>query len=164
MEWEAISGIAEIVGASGVIASLLYVGYQIRQNTVAAQRANARHTASDLRNVYDSLANEQVAEIFLRGSDSLDNLNPVERYRFDLAMVRWLQAIEQSFLDYREGFFPEELFNTYKNNVPAVLNSPGGSEWWRQRDAWFTESFRDYVNGIEFTSRNVQNLLHTVQK
>ncbi len=150
MNWEAVSGIAEIFGASGVIGSLLYVGYQIRQNTIAAQRTNARHTAAELGNSLGLLIDEQVAEIFLRGSESLENLNTVERYRFDLAMVRWLQAIEQAFLDHREGFYPDEQFNTYRNNIPAVLNTPGGSDWWHQRDAWFCKSFRDDVNKLLF--------------
>ncbi|MFP6780387.1 MAG: hypothetical protein VCB59_01710 [Gammaproteobacteria bacterium] len=40
MSWEAISGIAETVGAFGVIVSLIYVGVQIRQNTIASRVSN----------------------------------------------------------------------------------------------------------------------------
>ena len=148
MNWEAVSGIAEVVGASGVIGSLIYVGLQIRQNTVATQRTNARSTASDIGHVYDSLIDAEVAEIFVRGSENLQSLSTVERYRFDLAMVRWLQAIEQAFLDYREGFYPQEVFDTYRQNIPGVLGSPGGAEWWHQRDAWFTSAFREYIDSV----------------
>jgi len=33
MNWEAISAISGIIGALGVIASLFYVAYQVKQNT-----------------------------------------------------------------------------------------------------------------------------------
>ena len=129
INWEVVSGIAEVVGAFGVIGSVLYFGFQIRQNTIAAQRTNARSTASDIGNVYDSLIDAEVAKNFVRSSESLQSLSGVERYLFDLAMVRWLQAIEEAFLDYREGCYPQEVFDTYRQNIPGVLGSPGGSEW-----------------------------------
>lgn len=148
MNWDAISGIAELVGASGVIGSLIYVGFQIRQNTTATRRTNARSTASVIGSVYDTLIAADVAEIFVRGSQDLQALDAVERYRFDLAMVRWLQAIEQAYLDYRDDLYPQEVFDTYRQNIPGVLNSPGGSEWWNQRDAWFTADFRAHVEQL----------------
>ena len=41
MNWEAISGIAATIGAFGVIVSLIYVGLQIRQNTIATRARTA---------------------------------------------------------------------------------------------------------------------------
>ena len=45
MNWESISALAELLGAIGVIASLLYVAAQIRQNTRATRAASAREAA-----------------------------------------------------------------------------------------------------------------------
>ncbi len=42
MNWDSIGVLADVVGAIGVIASLLYVGFQIRQNTRATRAASAR--------------------------------------------------------------------------------------------------------------------------
>jgi hypothetical protein len=39
MNWEAIGSIAELVGGLGVVASLLYLGVQIRQNTRSLRAA-----------------------------------------------------------------------------------------------------------------------------
>ncbi len=109
MNWAAISGIAESIGAIGVIGSLIYVGFQIRQITVAAERTNARLTASDHARAVQSMQDEQVADIVLRGLTDLESLTPVELYRFDLAFTGWLEAIEQAHADYRLGVFPHEL-------------------------------------------------------
>ena len=43
MNWEAVGAIAEALGATGVIASLIYVATQVRQSNVVA-RNQARQT------------------------------------------------------------------------------------------------------------------------
>ena len=45
MNWDAVIAVAEIVGVMAVIASLIYVAMQIRQNTAIA-RANIVHETS----------------------------------------------------------------------------------------------------------------------
>lgn len=42
MSLEDIGNLAEIVGAFGVLASILYLAYEVRLNTKIAQRANHR--------------------------------------------------------------------------------------------------------------------------
>ncbi|MEQ8693874.1 MAG: hypothetical protein RIC85_00905 [Gammaproteobacteria bacterium] len=148
MNWEAVSGIAESIGALGVIASLLYVGYQIRENTIATERTNARHTASDHARAVLSLQDEQTADIALRGLANLDSLNTLEQYRFDLLMTVWLEAIEQAYADYRLGVFPEDLIHEYRNRMAGALDSPGGRLWWERRKPWFSPPFREVIDGI----------------
>ena len=45
MNWEATGAIGEVVGAAGVIASLMYLAVQIRQNTKSVRRASARQSS-----------------------------------------------------------------------------------------------------------------------
>jgi len=146
MNWDAISGIAEMIGAAGVIGSLLYVGFQIRQNTIAAQRTNARHTHTDHASALHAILDEKVSEIVLRGIDDLDTLTPHERYRFDLAVTSWLEAVEQAFADYRREEFPEDLIRPFRNRIAGVIGSPGGRKWWAQRGEWFGDNFRKEVD------------------
>ena len=42
MNWDAIGAIGEIIGAAGVISTLIYLAIQIRQNTTAMNRATVR--------------------------------------------------------------------------------------------------------------------------
>ncbi len=46
MNWDAVGAMAELVGAIGVIASLIYLAIQIRQNTRSLQ-ANTFQTVAD---------------------------------------------------------------------------------------------------------------------
>ena len=146
MNWGAISGIADAVSAIGVIGSLIYVAIQIKKNTVETRRSNARSTAHDhALAIHAILQDPDVSEIILRGLDNLGDLNPTERYRFDLATLVWLQAIEQAFADIRQRDYPDDMEDTYRMMVPGVLNTPGGLEWWTQRKPWFSANFRKEV-------------------
>ena len=145
MNWDAISAVSESIGALGVIGSLIYVGYQIRQNTLATQRTNARVTASDHARSLLGIQDEETAGIVFRGVEDFHLLTPLEQYRFDLAITVWLEAIEQAFLDHAQGNYPEDLIHVHRIRVPAVIGTPGGRVWWSRRKAWYSQNFRDVV-------------------
>ena len=90
MNWDAIGAIGEIVGATGVIVTLIYLAVQIRQNTSATNRTNVRNVLESNNSALSSLLDESVSEIFVRGLKSLEGLNEVERYRFDNAFYNGL--------------------------------------------------------------------------
>jgi len=149
MNWDAISAVAEILGAIGVIVSLLYLAVQTRKNTKEVARSNSRQTYADhataLRPLVESA---ELCDLFVRAQSSRDELNVSERYRFDLAMGNWLQAVEQAFADYRDGNYPAESMNSHTNNVPAFLNTPGGTSFWNERKVWFSEVFQQEVENL----------------
>ena len=141
-----LGNIGDFVGAFGVIGSLIYVGYQIRQNTIATERTNARLTSSDHSRALLGIMDEKVSEIVLRGAGDIDALTPTERYRFDIAITSWLETIEQAFADYRQKNFPEDLIFAYRTRIAAVLGAPGGRVWWSNRRVWFSQHFREEVD------------------
>ena len=45
MNWDAVGALAELVGATGVIASLIFVGFQVR-GSIPSSRTRTWHRAS----------------------------------------------------------------------------------------------------------------------
>lgn len=149
LNWEAISGTADVISAIGVIASLIYVGLQIQKNTAETRRSNARSTAHDHAfAIHGVLEDPEVSEIMLKGVEDLASLSTLQRYRFDLAVLVWLQAIEQAFADIRQRDYPDDMEDTYKVMVPGVLNTPGGLVWWQERKPWFSAAFQNEVDAL----------------
>ena len=94
MNWEAIGAIGESVGAAGVIASLVYLAVQIRQNTRSTRRASARQTGE--MNAVALRPFADYSELFsgdFMGLDQLADLDPSQRTRFDMTFAMWMQAI-----------------------------------------------------------------------
>ena len=62
MNWEALGAIGEIAGAIGVIATLVYLATQIRQNTAAMRGATHQTQVDSQAGVNQSVAtNEKLA-------------------------------------------------------------------------------------------------------
>ena len=122
----------------------------MRQNTMAIKRSNVRHvTGEHVRALNVAAADEALADIMIRGWGNLDQLSPVERYRFDLMAYGWLAAAEQAFADYESGQFPEDAMVIFHNNIPGVMSSSeGGLRWWRERRVWFNTRFRENVERL----------------
>ena len=85
MSREAISGIAETVGAFGVIVSLIYVGVQIRQNTIAARVSNYQQWVDTQVSVNRGLSDEPGAtELVDRANTDFASLSNAELLRLKM--------------------------------------------------------------------------------
>ena len=139
-----LSAIGEFVASIGVLVTLIILIFELRRNTKLQLRSNSREAFIQNGTSLQALLDPEVSELFLRGNnEGLSSLKPEERYRFDLAYVLWLQSCEQAYSDYREGLFPLDQWEVFENSIPGWLTTPGGSEWWQERDVWFGRLFRN---------------------
>ena len=143
-----LGSIGEFVASIGVLITLIFLAFQMRQNTIAIRRSNARQTTRDQANALGEILDAEVAALFLKGQKSLDDLSELERYRFDLAFTIWLQSLEQAYADYDAGSFSTDHLVPYENAIPAFLTTPGGSAWWEERRVWFNPRFRKTVERL----------------
>ncbi len=83
MDWEAIGAIGEVLGAVGVIVTLIYLSTQIRQNNKNLEETTASAVNESLLNLNGRISNDpEFADILLRGRWDLESLNEVETERF----------------------------------------------------------------------------------
>ena len=149
MNWEAIGAIGEVVGAAAVVASLVYLAVQIRQNTRTIRRASARQSGEKNAVALRGLAD--YSELFagdFMGLDRIADLDSSLRMRFDMIFGMWMQAIEQTFADVREGLLDPEYAVPYRDHLRHVFSCPGGQEWWSERRAWFSASFQQEIGEL----------------
>ena len=69
----------------GVLCGLVFVGYEVRQNTVQL-RAESSQSITEGVNALNTgiFSDSELAELLLRGTEDYDALNSVERNRFDM--------------------------------------------------------------------------------
>ena len=154
MSWEAIGALAELLGAGGVIASLIYVALQVRQNTAhldhsirAMQDAalrDSRTMTADLSTLV--MAEGEFARIYRLGLGSSPKLGPDERIRFDMYMLQFFVNIETLFLLHRRGSLEVELWSATKARATMLLATPGGRDSWERLCAMMSQAFRDFVH------------------
>jgi hypothetical protein len=132
LNWEAVGAIAELLGAMGVIASLIYLAFQIRQNTQSSKAATFQSVTSDaLQYALTISDNEELTRILRLGSETQDRL-PEDDYRRFQQLVRvYLRFHDNIFYQYRIGTLDEGQWSGYRHSLRLVLSSPGIRSWWR---------------------------------
>ena len=157
MNWEAIGAIGEIIGAMGVIATLGYLAYQIRQNTAqleqnertavaAAVSVSATNYRENRRHIYKS---RDVATIVLQGMSDPNSLDEIDQYRFRLIIQNTMDALWDLYSQTVITGFSRETWETQGAGlVRRVFTTNGGSWFWINHRNEYTEEFRAEVDQI----------------
>jgi hypothetical protein len=145
MDWGAIGAIAEAVGALAVIITLVYLTFQLRQNTKAIELSTYRGVIDDANQwQYKVIESPEIAELYIAGMRG-DELSSSDRLRFSLLMNTLF-----SHWGYAFGAETFEVVNT--SQIAGVLSHPGGADHWRRAVANKTISlppeFIKFVNGV----------------
>ena len=102
-EWAAL---AEIIGAVAVVASLIYLAVQIRQNThELSMSLKSMELAAFERNVDSGIRiremfilNPEILELYSRGSKSYADLDEDEKIRFDMVLRNVFSALQGAYI------------------------------------------------------------------
>lgn len=93
MNWEAIGAIGEVGGALVVVITLLYLAAQIGE---ARRQLDQQSLSTTLQTIYDAwepIYLEENLSILRRGMTGTDDLDPDERLKFNLFMMRILGPV-----------------------------------------------------------------------
>jgi hypothetical protein len=144
-----ISQISQTLGSAAVVASLLFVGFQIRQNTIAT-RAASHHAVSEALNQINLLwaRNKEVARIWLAGLSDRRALTPEERWRFDSTMRAYLHVCETMYTQADWGAGDVGIVTAEETGIKSVFASEGVKEWWAENPFGFSPEFREYVGRL----------------
>jgi len=147
MPWEMLSAIGQLAAVLIGIPSIIYLAIQIRNQSKERQRAAANVLIAHWTDFRKSLSdNADLAAIHLRGLQSFDGLNPVEKLRFGSALGRVFVLSEGLYLFYLEGALDSELWQAFEQTTADLIAYPGAQAWWATRRHWHTPKFRDLVD------------------
>ena len=148
MNWEALGAIGEIVGAAGVIVSLLYLASQVRSNSRQLRHASAQAVLDKLNGLIGQLAfTAGAGDVWTRGLSGLDALKDDEELvRFSSMLLQAFWAYEEVLHYRRAGLVEDWAWTHAKAPVEHFMRTPGFQEWWRLRKDWFGEEFQVHVD------------------
>jgi hypothetical protein len=146
MNWEALGAIGEIIAALGVIASLVYLAVQIRQNTVSVRSNTYQASAAFSAEVARMIAEDpDLARIYRVGRQQFESLTGDEKIRFITLFALQFRSYEQMFLEHRRGLIEPEIWECRRDSMLRFAVEPGFQEVWNDRKHSFTRSFREFL-------------------
>ena len=145
MNWDAIGAIGEVLGALGVIITLVYLASQLRQNTRAlrsstyASYVQASFSINDFR-----AANAGVMVKVDNGQDLTEEENIV----FSSFLFKLLGTFEDAYLHHAEGVLSDEIFEARMRGLDTAFFGINTLEerWVAMKDVVFAPSFVRYVD------------------
>ncbi len=144
-----LGAIGELVGGVAVIASLLYVGLQVRQSTSVA-RANSHKGFIDSFSQWSlSVARDPaLVRVWRDGCENRGGITADERGQLDWLLFSSFRILETIHYQSRLGFAERHLLSELEPGYVAVLSGAGAQEWWRENPIPFGAEFTQYVEGL----------------
>jgi hypothetical protein len=157
VNWDAIGAIAELIGALGVILSLLYLALQVRQSGSQVVQNTAAVRASTYQSIVDTVANhgaqflqnERLADITSRGEKDYQSLTDAERRLFNVNIANFLQAFSAAQYHYESGLLPKDEWYGFRNLLAFQFQSPGYRAAWKTVHPIFPPRFQELVRRIQ---------------
>ena len=132
MSLQDFTNLAEIVASVGVIISLIFVGYQMRQNTSQLARNEHNSTMAQWSTIRMAIVeNRDVAEIFGTGLQGECELDVTDQFRLESLLAEQLWAAYHVWERTKRGLLKEGRFEeAVAPLVPSWLSTPRGAPWW----------------------------------
>ena len=147
MNWEAIGAIGEVAGAIGVIATLIYLAVQIRQNTMSI--IGATLDAISERKKYELRWSSDIATAFRKSLMDPDTLTENESWQVTEWMTACFVARQNEYFQFKHGLIDAESWAASEKIIRMVLGSDWHRNWWQQfAPNAFTESFVTLVETV----------------
>jgi hypothetical protein len=144
-----LGSLGEFIGAIAVIASLIYVAAQIKQNTDATRIA-AMQAHVDIWNDIASnfCQSAELASIWHEGLKGISTLDEGARVQFFAQLGLIFRYYESSHLEWGEGALDDRLWEGLKTTLVDQMSHPGAQQWWEYRRHWFYSDFQAMVDDV----------------
>lgn len=147
MNWDAVGAIANLVAAAGVIASLIHLGIQIRQNTRMArarafQEIFAGFTAQNL----DMFGPDNI-DVVISGMRDFTTLCGSDKLRFDHLMMGYFNTLEATIFSKTALLLGDETLENWAYALRTrFLPYSGVRDWWTEAKPIFALETRTWVD------------------
>ena len=139
---EALGNIGDFLGGIAVIATLLYLAIQVRQNT-RLLRAQALSTNAQVGVAFNNLlgTDPAAARVFQLGLESFLDLSEAERRQFINLLRAQFTGYQHSYQQFEGGIIEEDAWGQHRKSAVRALSLPHVAEWWAHRKSVFAPAF-----------------------
>ena len=149
MNWDAIGAMAEVLGAIGVVVTLLYLSRQVRENTRSIGRSNTHDALRSIADFNQFIATDpELVDLFWRGTADPDTLSHEEWQRFVSLASTLIRKFELLYLDHASGSLADDIWSAQANNIRTWMAKPGVVRWFDELGSHVHPRFRRFVTSL----------------
>lgn len=136
----------EVVGVVAIVASLILVAMELRQNTSVAQANALFQLSAALDDSYRRRAQDaELAQLIRDGHEDKESLTELEREQF----ASWLRAdinhLEAIWTYYELGLLSDKNFEGFGASICSRVTTKGGQRYWQTEAQFFNSSLGEFI-------------------
>ena len=139
---------SEIIGALSVIIGLIFVGLEVRGNTVAQQFSATQALVSEYNEAIASINDEEFVCIYIEASNNFDDLSQNNKIRFSVQMQPIFRTFEQLHYSASHGTIDPNVHLGFDRQFASIMQLPGFRQYWAVRRDWFGDQFQMHVDDV----------------
>ena len=141
--------VAQIISAVAVVASLIFVGFQLRQATASVRAASSQaHSSLYTELVRSIIDNADFARSWSIGLRDPKALPEEEWVRFVAYASALFRLYESSRVQWLNGRLDEEHWHTIQRQAADFGHLPGLRMAWELRGHWYSPEFRKWFEAL----------------
>ena len=150
MDIQDAAAIAEIVGSIAVVISLVYVGVQIRQNTIS-QNALMHQQLMDSQNEVNRniSSNPEVNALIEKATKDLGALTNEEIRQLRFAYFGFFNIWHIAYQNYQRGMLEKPVLQEWERGAAWMLSTdPAAKSVWDDLSPVYEPVFRNHINKL----------------
>ena len=129
-DWGALG---EVLGAIGVVVTLIYLARQIRENSRQMRVSSITSINHLINEAWDPIySNDRNIRVWTTGLRSPGDLDEEDLALFHLFMTRLVNVLATAVAQHRYDVLTADEFRKYATRANSLLSSPGGEHWLSQ--------------------------------
>jgi len=148
MNWEAIGAMAELAGAVGVIATLLYLAIQIRQSSRSIESQNIHAQTQQSQQTMALQATPEVARAMNKAYVTGEDLSPEEFMLMEAYLLSKITAVRGDFLHFQKGLISREEWEQRKRMFAPYFIAKFARDHWHSTSRYFESDFRSEITEL----------------
>jgi hypothetical protein len=154
--------IAQIAGSGAVIASLIFVGLQIRQNTRATRATALQMNADYWLNYFTLLADKEFSEVYAKGALGKVDLDGSQFGQFFFLCRATFMGCENQHHQYLSGLLDDDAYKGYEATIREQIAAfPGVRAMWKLvKHTYGTEFVKFLDKQIASTDQHTKGSMH----
>ena len=148
MDLDRIHKLGELAAAIAVVLSLLFVGYEVQQNSLAQKQLATRSLVKDWSDAVAALEDREMACLSHRLATDPANLTVREAGQIETAFWRIYKAHEELHSQYEQGMIDESVWTGFRRTAMDTMSTRGMRDWWRSYRELYSERFQQYIDRL----------------
>ena len=147
-DWASIS---EIAGAVAIVVSLIYVGFELRENTRAVEAQTRQAFAAQDLAFFESALDRTVVARAMAKHQSGKKLSELEQSQLETRQNLNFRIFEHAYYQYQKGTLEQSEWDRYAQIIKMLCtHQPAQSMWGKDKES-YKSNFRQVVDEINST-------------